>query len=124
MHVRYVAAAVLALEALGVGVLLVQEILALLAGDTASLSSALALLVLTAIAALAVAGFAVATARDQSWGRAGGIVVQVLILAVAIGAPGVGVAPGIVLAIAAPGVVGLVSLILAARAAAPRPPAS
>ena len=55
-------------------------------GDTDSIESAIALLVLTAVGAVAVLAFAVATWRGQSWGRSGGIVTQLLILAVALGA--------------------------------------
>ena len=41
---------------------------------------------LTAVGAAAVLAFAVAIWRGQSWGRSGGIVTQLLILAVALGA--------------------------------------
>jgi hypothetical protein len=120
MSVRPLAAFVLILEAAGVAALLVWQASALFSGDTASVPSALALMVLTLIGVVAVAGFAVATARGRSWGRSGGIVVQLLIIAVAIGAlTGVGAAPLVALAIAAPGVVGFVLLLLAAREAAP-----
>jgi hypothetical protein len=121
--VRILAAALLALEGAAVVVLLVWQIVALLAGDTASLATALALAVLTAVGAAAVLAFAVATARERSWGRSGGIVVQVLILAVALGAlTGVGADPLTAGAIALPGALGLVLLLLAVREAAPERP--
>lgn len=121
MPVRIVAAAVLALESVGVAVLLVLQFAGLFAGDVASVPSALALIVLTLVGLVAVAGFALATARGLSWGRSGGIVVQVMILAVALGAlTGAGASPAIAAAIASPGAVGLIALLLAARAAAPR----
>jgi hypothetical protein len=121
MPARILAALVLALEAAGVAVLLALQIGALFAGDTASLASALALLVLTLVGVVAIAGFAVATARGRSLGRSGGIVVQVLILAVALGAlTGAGADPAIAAAIAAPGIIGGVLLVLAVREAAPR----
>ncbi|MFY0100203.1 hypothetical protein ABTQ08_22315, partial [Acinetobacter baumannii] len=62
-----------------------------------------------------------ATARDVSTGRSGGIVTQLLILSVAIGAlTGEWAAPGVALLIAVPALVGLALLILAVRAASPR----
>lgn len=120
MHVRHLAAAVLALEGVGVVALLVWQAAALVEGDTDSLSSALALLVLTALGVVAMIAFAVATARGRSWGRSGGIVAQALILAVAIGAlTGEGANPGVAAALAAPGIVGGILLFLSVRAAAP-----
>src|SRR5690349_16023969 len=80
------AAALVALEALGVFALVAWQIAALAGGDTGSTTSAVALIVLTAAGGLLLAAFAVAVWRGQSWGRSGGIVAQVLILAVALGA--------------------------------------
>lgn len=121
MPVRLTAAALLALEAVGILALAGWQIVALLGGDTDSIVSSLALIVLTVIGAAIVGAFAVATARDVSAGRSGGIVTQLLILSVAIGAiTGEWAAPGIALLIAVPGVVGLVLLVLAVRATAPR----
>ncbi|CAN3701349.1 hypothetical protein MMX123_01342 [Microbacterium sp. MM2322] len=121
MPVRLTAAALLALEAVGILALAGWQIVALLGGDTDSIVSSLALIVLTVIGAAIVGAFAVATARDVSAGRSGGIVTQLLILSVAIGAiTGEWAAPGIALLIAVPGVVGLVLLVLAVRASAPR----
>ena len=113
-----IAAGLLALEAVAVIVLLVQQVLALLAGDVDSAESAIALTVLTAVGAAAVAAFAVATWRGQSWGRSGGIVTQALIAAVALGAAtGAFAHPVIGLALAAPAIVTFVMLVLAARRA-------
>lgn len=121
MPVRLTAAALLALEAVGILALAGWQIVALLGGDTDSIVSSLALIVLTVIGAAIVGAFAVATARDVSAGRSGGIVTQLLILSVAIGAiTGEWAAPGIALLIAVPGIVGLVLLVLAVRASAPR----
>lgn len=118
MTFRLAAAAILALEAVGIAVLLLGEVGAIIAGDVASLSSALALAVLILVGVAAVAGFAVATARDRSWGRSGGIVVQALILAVAGGALfGEGANPGIAALLAIPAIVAAVLLFLAAREA-------
>ena len=123
MRARIPAAAILTLESAGVWVLVVWQIAALAAGDTDSLTSALALIVVTALGAAALLAFGVATARGLSWGRYGGIVVQVLIIAVALGAlTGIGADPTLAAAIAAPGVVGFVLLLWAvAQAAPPRP---
>ncbi|MFS0733620.1 histidine kinase [Microbacterium sp. 1P10UB] len=113
-----IAAGLLALEAGAIIVLLVQQVLALLAGDVESAESAIALTVLTAVGAAAVAAFAVATWRGQSWGRSGGIVTQALIAAVALGAAtGAFAHPVIGLALAAPAIVTFVMLVLAARRA-------
>ncbi|WP_029146318.1 hypothetical protein [Microbacterium luticocti] len=109
---------ILACEAVGILCLAGWQVVAMLAGDTESLTSALALLVLTVIGAVAVAAFAVGTLRGVSWARSGGIVTQLLILAVALGAvTGAYAHPLIGLAIAAVGVAGLVPLVLAVRRA-------
>ncbi|WP_455132130.1 histidine kinase [Microbacterium aurum] len=72
--------------------------------------------------AAALAAFAVAVARGGSWGRSGGIVAQLLLLAVAFGAftgPTAG-RPAVGIALTVPALVGLGLLIGAARAAARR----
>jgi Na+-transporting NADH:ubiquinone oxidoreductase subunit NqrB len=121
------AAVLLALEGLAIVGLVVWQVAAVLRGDTDSIESAWALIVLTAVGAAAVIAFAVATWRDQSWGRSGGIVTQLLILAVALGAvTGAYADAGTGLLLAAPAVVTLVLLVLGVRAAGRerRPPAS
>lgn len=121
MPVRLLAALVVGLEAIGVLALAGWQVVALVGGDTDSVVSSIALIVLTVIGAVAVAAFAVATARDVSTGRSGAIVTQLLILSVALGAvTGEWAAPSTALLIAAPAVVGLVLLVLAVRASAPR----
>ena len=112
-----IAAVLLALEGLAVIALAVWQVGALIAGDTDSIESAIALVVLTAIGAAAVIAFAVATWRGLSWGRSGGIVTQLLILAVALGAVTGAYADattGLILAL--PAVVTLVLLVLEVRA--------
>ena len=116
------AAVIVGLEAAGLVVIVVRELLSLLSGDAASVPSGLALLVLTAVGAVAVAAFAIALWRGRSWGRSGSIVVQLLILAVALGAAtGAYAEPIVGLALAAPAVVALTLLILGARRAASDP---
>lgn len=113
-----VAAVLVALEGLGLVALTVWQIVAIVAGDTASVDSAIALIVLSAVGAAAVVAFAVAIWRGRSWGRSGAIVTQLLILAVALGAAtGAYAEPTAALALAAPALVTLVLLILAVRAA-------
>ena len=113
------AAVLLALEGVAIGALVVWQLAALLSGDTGSVDSAVALLVLTAIGAVALVAFGIAVWRGRSWGRSGGIVAQALILAVALGAAtGDYAHPLTALAIAAPAAVVLVLLVLAARRAA------
>jgi len=109
---------IVAAEALGLAALACWELIALLSGDTDSAISSIALLVLTGVGAVIVLAFAAGILRGRSWARSGGIVTQLLILAVAIGAAtGQYAHPLIGLALAAPAVVGLVLLVLASRAA-------
>ncbi|WP_125132585.1 histidine kinase [Microbacterium sp. 10M-3C3] len=116
MSIRIAAAVLLGLEALGVAVLLVEQIVAIATGDIASLSSALALAVLTLVGVAAVISFAIATARGRSWGRSGGIVVQALILAVAGGAlVGEGANPAVAALLAVPALVCGALLFFSAR---------
>jgi len=68
---------------------------------------------------------AVATARGVSAGRSGGIVTQLLILSVALGAvTGEWAAPTTALLIALPAVIGLILLVVAVRQSAPRRPSA
>jgi len=111
-----IAAVLVGLEGLGLAALTVREIAAIATGDTDSMESAIALAVLTLVGAVAVVAFALAIWRGQSWGRSGGIVTQLLILAVALGAAtGAFADPGLGLLLAAPAVVVLVLLVLAVR---------
>lgn len=113
------AAVLVGLEGIGLVALVVWQIAAIVRGDTGAIETAIALIVLTAAGAAAVLAFAVAIWRVQSWGRSGGIVAQLLILAVALGAAtGAYAAPVVALAIGAPAVVTLVVLVLAVRDAA------
>lgn len=111
-----VAAVLVALEGLGIIALAVWQIVAIATGDTDSLESALALVVLTLVGGAAVLAFGVAVWRGQSWGRSGGIVTQLLILAVALGAAtGAYADPALALVVALPAVVVLALLVLAVR---------
>lgn len=113
-----IASALVALEGIGLLVLGAWQIVAVATGDTASIESALALIVLTLVGAAAVIAFAFAIWRGQSWGRSGAIVVQLLILAVALGAAtGAYADPLSALGLAVPGIVVLVLLVLAVREA-------
>ncbi|MDE0547282.1 histidine kinase [Microbacterium sp. C7(2022)] len=110
-------AIVVALEGLGLAVLVGWEVVALVTGDTGIVSTALALLVLSAVFAAAVIAFAVGLWRGLSWGRSGGIVTQLLILAVALGAAtGQYAEPVTALWLAVPAVITLTLLIFAVRA--------
>jgi hypothetical protein len=119
--VERMAAVWLALEALGILLLAVWEIVALVTGDTDSAVSSIALLALTVIGAAAVGGFAAAVWRGGSWGRSGGVVVQLLVLSIAIGSlTGPGADAAFAAVLATPAAMGLILLILAARAAGHR----
>jgi len=111
-----IAAVLVGLEGLGVAALTVREIIAIVVGDTGSIESAIALAVLTLLGAVAVLAFAIAIWRGQSWGRSGGIVTQLLILAVALGAAtGAFADQTLALVLAVPAVIVLVLLVLAVR---------
>ena len=114
--VARLASVLVGLEGVALGALVVWQIVAVASGDTGSLESAVALIVLTLVGAVAVVAFAVAIWRDRSWGRSGGIVTQALILAVALGAAtGAYAHPSTALILAVPAVVALVLLVLAVR---------
>jgi len=116
-----IAAVILALECVVLLAVAGWELVALVSGDTESVSSSIALLVLTAIGAAAVGAFAVTVWRGGSWGRSGGIVTQLLALAVALGAvSGPEPQPGFALAVTVPAVLGLVALIVGTRNAGRR----
>lgn len=110
------AAFLVGLEGVAILALAGWQLVAVIAGDTASIASALALLVLTLVGGIAVLAFAVAIYNGRSWGRSGAIVTQVLILAVALGAATGDFAHPLTAAlIAAPAALTFVLLILAAR---------
>ena len=113
-----IAAVLVALQAAGLVALVVWQVIALLSADTASIDTAIALLVLTALGAGAVAAFAVAIWRGRSWGLSGAIVTQMLILAIALGAAtGSYAEPAAALMLGAPALGVLVLLVLAVREA-------
>jgi peptidoglycan/LPS O-acetylase OafA/YrhL len=119
--IERVAAVIVGLEGLALVVLVIWQVIAIATGDTDSLASAIALTVLTVVGAVAVIAFGVAIWRGLSWGRSGGIVTQVLILAVALGAAtGAYAHPSTGLVLAVPGIVALVLLVLAVRDAGRR----
>jgi hypothetical protein len=119
--IERVAAIIVGLEGLALVVLVIWQVIAIATGDTDSLASAIALTVLTVVGAVAVIAFGVAIWRGLSWGRSGGIVTQVLILAVALGAAtGAYAHPSTGLVLAVPGIVALVLLVLAVRDAGRR----
>ncbi len=116
-----IAAVIVGLEGAGLAALAAWQVAALAAGDTGSVTSAVALIVLTIAFAAVVLAFAVATWRGRSWGRSGGVVTQVLMLAVALGAAtGAYAHPLTGLALAVPAVVCLVLLLRASRRAGAR----
>ena len=104
----------------GVGLLVLAgfQVVALVRGEAGSATSAVALAVLIAVGAAIVLAFAVAVWRGLSWGRSGGIVTQILVLGVALGAAtGAYAEPVTGLVLAVPPLAALVLLVLAARAA-------
>lgn len=110
------AALVLALEGTALVVIAVIEVFGLSAGDAASLPTAIALIVLTLIGAAALFAFAAGTRRGRTWARSGGVVLQVLALALALASLTVQpVLWAFVLGVGAPAVVGFVLLIASSR---------
>ena len=110
------AAAVLALEGAALTIIAMVEIFGLSAGEAASLPTAIALIVLTLIGAAALFAFAVGTRRGRTWARSGGVVLQVLALALALAS--LTVQPVLwtfVLGVGAPALIGLVLLVASAR---------
>ncbi|AZH78153.1 hypothetical protein CSX12_06595 [Microbacterium sp. Y-01] len=110
------AAAVLGLEALALLVFAIIELVGLGAGDAASLPTAVALIVLTLIGAAALVAFALGTRAGRSWARSGGVVFQVLAVALALAALTLRpVSWTFVLGVGLPALVGFVLLISSAR---------
>lgn len=110
------AAAVLAAEGVVLLVFAAIEIAGLGAGDAASMPTAVALIVLTAIGAVALLAFAWGTQAGRSWARSGGVVFQ--ILAVVLALAGLTLQPipwAFVVGIGLPGLLGFVLLISSAR---------
>ena len=110
------AAAVLAAEGVALSVFAVIELTGLGAGDAASLPTALALIVLTVIGAVALFAFAVGTRTGRSWARSGGVVFQVLAVALALASLTLQPIPWLfTAAVGLPGLIGFVLLIASAR---------
>lgn len=108
------ASAVLALEGLVVLGLAIGEIGGVLAGASAELPTAIALVVLTVIFGVGLLALAVGVWRRATWARSGGIVAQVLIFALGLGDNDIrGGLPGLVVMI--PAVIGFVLVLLASR---------
>lgn len=110
------AAAVLAIEGVALVVFAIIELLGLGAGDAASLPTAIALIVLTLIGAAALFAFAFGARAGRSWARSGGVVFQVLAVALALASLTIQpVAWAFTLGVGIPGIVGFVLLISSAR---------
>jgi hypothetical protein len=110
------AAAILGLEAVALLVFAAIEMAGLGAGDAASLPTALALIVLTLIGAAALVAFALGTRSGRSWARSGGVVFQVLAVALALASLTLQpIAWTFTLGLGLPGLVGFALLIASAR---------
>ncbi|WP_309065114.1 hypothetical protein [Microbacterium sp.] len=110
------AAVVLGLEAAALTGIALLELFALVTGDVSSTPAGLALIVLTLLGAAALAAFAIGTLRRTSWARSGGIVFQVL--AVALGLASLTIQPvswPFTVGVGVTGLVGLILLIAAVR---------
>ena len=110
------AAAVLALEGTALAVVALIELFGLVSGTAALLPTAVALIVLTLIGAAALFAFAEGTRRGRGWARSGGVVLQVLAVALALTSLTVHPVPWIfIVAVGLPGLVGFALLIASAR---------
>ncbi|SEB93891.1 hypothetical protein [Microbacterium hydrocarbonoxydans] len=118
------AAAVLAAEGAALTVFALIELLGLGAGDAASLPTALALIVLTLIGAAALFAFAIGTRSGRSWARSGGLVFQVLAVALALASLTVQpISWPFTVGVGLPGALGFVLLLATTRAENERPAA-
>lgn len=112
---RVLAAVLVGAEGLVVVGATVWLAVSLFTSPAASLVTAAALLVLVAIGAVGVCAMAIGILRGQRWARSGGIVVQILLLAVAVGAAtGQFAHPSVGLALGVPALVTLAAIIVAA----------
>lgn len=110
------AAAVLAAEGLVLLVFAAIEVAGLGAGDAASMPTAVALIVLTAIGAIALLAFAWGARVGRSWARSGGVVFQILAVVLALAALTLQPIPwAFVAGVGLPGILGFVLLIASAR---------
>ena len=114
--VAVAAAAVLIAEGAALGVVSLLELFALTAGGAASAPAGVALVVLTLVGAAALVAFGIGVLRGVSWGRSGGILFQVLAIALALSSLSLDpVSWAFTLSVGIAGVAGFVLLILTAR---------
>ncbi len=110
------AAALLAAEGLALLTVALVELFGLSSGDATVATTGVALIALTAIGAVGLGVFAVGVLRGISWARSGGVVLQILGIAIAAAALTV---PPIswltVFAVGVPCLVGVVLLLAGAR---------
>lgn len=111
-----IAATLLALEAVVVLGLAGIQVVEIVKGNTASITSAIALIVLTIVIGAGMAAFAWGLLTEQTWARSGGIVTQLMVLAIALGAiTGQYAHPAIAAVIATPAIVGLIAIFKASQ---------
>ena len=117
------AAAVLALEGMALTAIALIELFGLGAGAAGSVPTGIALIALTLIGAGALFAFAAGVLRGRSWARSGGVVVQVIAIALALVSLTVQPVPwGFILGVGLPGLAGLVLLLASAGREAPERP--
>ncbi|MGF3055788.1 hypothetical protein [Microbacterium sp. YY-01] len=111
------AAYLLIAEGVAVATLTIMEARKLFAGEATSLTTALALIALTLVGTVALFAFGIAVLRGGSWGRSGGIVLQLLGLGLVLSALSLRPLPiTFMLAIGVPAAITLVLLLAAVRA--------
>lgn len=114
--VALAAAVVLMAEGVALGVVSLLELFALTSGRASSTPAGAALVVLTLIGAAGLVAFGFGVLRGVSWGRSGGILFQVIAIALALSSLSLQPVPWtFTLGLGIAGLVGLVLLILTAR---------
>lgn len=111
-----VASVIVALEALAVLVLAGIQVTEIAQGKVADMASALALVVLTLVLGAGMALFSFGLLRGETWGRSGGTVTQLMLLAIALGAAtGQFAHPAIAIVLAIPALIALVAIFSASK---------
>ena len=78
--IRIAAMVLLAIEALLLLLMTVNEVLSLMGGEAEDGATGVALVVITLICAIALGAFAVAVFSQRNWGRSGAVVAQLIIV--------------------------------------------
>ncbi|WP_040163688.1 hypothetical protein [Microbacterium gorillae] len=113
-----IAAVIVALEGVLILIYAGVQLLDLIGGGAAEVPTAIALLALTAVFGVGMLALAYGIARERTWGRSGGIVMQILLASVGLMLPAVFEVPGwVAVLVVAPAVVAFALILIASRRA-------